>query len=114
MVGDTSRVDLDIRAGLAAEDDDLEQRVRRGLDHVRNTVDHDHDILVAGAGRVSLLRNIDVVGAMIGSWQWRHHEHVVIDQVHCAGMLHRQRAPTVPKLIAVLGDELVACAITWY
>ena len=21
---------------------------------------------------------------------------------------------TVPKLIAVLGDELVACAITWY
>src|SRR5208283_340098 len=34
-----ARVDLDVRAGLAAEDDDLEQRVRQGLDHVRNTID---------------------------------------------------------------------------
>ena len=80
------RVDLDVRAGLAAEDDDLEQRVRRRLDQVRNTVDRDHDFLAAGDGRVSHLRNLDVVGAMIGSWQRRHHQDVVIDQVDCAGV----------------------------
>src|SRR5271157_560639 len=79
------RVDLDVRAGLAAEDDDLEQRVRRRLDHVRNTVDRDHDTLGADAGRV-LLRNLDVVGAMIRSWRWRHHKDVVIDQMYGAGV----------------------------
>ena len=51
------------------------------LDHVRNTVDRDHDTLGAGAGRV-LLRNLDFVGAMIRSWRWRHHKDVVIDQMY--------------------------------
>ena len=52
---------------------------------VRNSVYRDHDSLAAGDGRVSHLRNNDVVGAVIGSWQWRHHEDVVIDEVHCTG-----------------------------